>query len=132
VAMNARSPMVIHYVRDMTRAVAFYRDVLGFSPDFRSDGWSTFRCESLTVALHIIEDQVKETVTAHAGLNIEVDDLDAAAAAVMAGGGKVRILRAAGGGVPVRLAEVEDTEGNVFELRQFVGEGPAHTGKVTI
>jgi hypothetical protein len=43
----------------------------------------------------------------------------------------MRMLRAAGGGVPVRLAEVEDTEGNVFELRQFVGEGPAHTGKVT-
>ena len=35
--------------------------------------------------------------------------------------GSVREIREAGGGVPVRLAEVSDTEGNGFELRQFVG-----------
>jgi predicted enzyme related to lactoylglutathione lyase len=38
-----------------------------------------------------------------------------------AAGGTVLKVRDAGGGVPVRLAEVFDTEGNGFELRQFVG-----------
>ena len=36
-------------------------------------------------------------------------------------GGKLVTIREAGGGVPVRLAEMQDCENNGFELRQFVG-----------
>jgi catechol 2,3-dioxygenase-like lactoylglutathione lyase family enzyme len=43
---------VIVYTRDMARATSFYRDVLGFEPDFESEHWTTFRTGACTLALH--------------------------------------------------------------------------------
>ena len=57
----------------------------------------------------------------HAGLNLQVEDLETALAELKAGGGTVRAIHEAGGGVPVRVAEVADPDGNGFELRQHVG-----------
>lgn len=119
--MKTHSPMVIHYIHDMDRAYDFYHKTLGLEPETRSAGWSTFRCGELTVALHILGGDDGEAVIPHAGLNLQVDDLDAAVEELKAGGGTVQIIREAGGGVPVRLAEVTDTEGNGFQLRQWVG-----------
>lgn len=119
--MRAHNPLVIHYIHDMDRACKFYHETLGLTPDTRSAGWSTFTCGELLVALHIVEEDDEERPLPHAGLNLQVDDLDAAVEELKAGGGTVRQLREAGGGVPVRLAEVTDTEGNSFELREFVG-----------
>ncbi|MYK26702.1 MAG: glyoxalase [Dehalococcoidia bacterium] len=118
--------MVIHYVRDMERACAFYRDTLGLpeepTPRSGSDGWNTFGCDGLIVALHILPARgARERPLPHAGLNLQVDDLDAALAELRAAGGTVRVLQEAGGGVPVRVAEVTDPDGNGFELRQHVG-----------
>jgi predicted enzyme related to lactoylglutathione lyase len=114
--------MVIHYVKDMDRALPFYRDVIGLKVAFESPGWSTFQCGGCIVALHILSAGMSEGAVAHAGLNLHVDDLDAAVAEVVAGGGEVGDVREAGGGIPVRIAVISDTEGNVFELRQFVGD----------
>ena len=124
--MRPHSPMVIHYVRDMERACAFYREVLGLTdfgtPGSGSPGWNTFHCEGLIVALHILPaGESAEGPMPHAGLNLEVDDLDAALAELQAAGGELRALHEAGGGVPVRVAEVTDPDGNGFELRQVVG-----------
>lgn len=125
--MRTHSPMVIHYVYDMERACAFYRHTLGLvetpSPGSQSPGWSTFQCGELTVALHILPegDGDGEGPPPQAGLNLQVDDLDAAVSALQAAGGELRSLREAGGGLPIRLAEVADPDGNGFELRQFVG-----------
>ena len=124
--MRVRNPMVIHYVRDMDRACAFYRDALGLAPEptpgSGSRGWNTFRCDGLILALHILpgKDSV-EAPLPHAGLNLEVDDLDGAIVALRAAGGELRALQEAGGGVPVRVASVADPDGNGFELRQHVG-----------
>jgi predicted enzyme related to lactoylglutathione lyase len=114
--------MVIHYVKDMDRALPFYRDVIGLKVAFESPGWSTFQCGGCIVALHILSAGMSEGAVAHAGLNLHVDDLDAAVAEVVAGGGEVGDVREAGGGIPVRIAVISDTEGNVFELRQYVGD----------
>jgi predicted enzyme related to lactoylglutathione lyase len=119
--MQTRNPLIIHYVRDMDRAWTFYHDVLGLAADTRSSGWSTLTCGGVIVALHILGADDTEGPLPHAGLNLEVDDLDAAVQEVEAAGGTVLQVREAGGGVPVRLAEVRDPEGNGFELRQFVG-----------
>ena len=35
---------------------------------------------------------------------------------------KARNVREAGGGIPVRIAVIADPAGNVFELRQYVGD----------
>jgi catechol 2,3-dioxygenase-like lactoylglutathione lyase family enzyme len=43
---------VVLYVRDMQRAVNFYRDVLGLELAFESEGWTTFRTGACTLALH--------------------------------------------------------------------------------
>ncbi len=124
--MRTHSPMVIHYVRDMERACAFYREVLGLTdsptPGSGSPGWNTFHCDGLIIALHILPaGESAEGPLPHAGLNLEVDDLDAALAELQAAGGELRALHEAGGGVPVRVAEVTDPDGNGFELRQVVG-----------
>ncbi|MXZ87928.1 MAG: hypothetical protein F4Z07_03635 [Dehalococcoidia bacterium] len=123
--MRVRNPMVIHYVRDMERACAFYRDTLGLpeerTPGSGSPGWNTFRCDGLILALHTLPPgDSAEGPLPHAGLNLEVDDLDSALAELRAGGGAVRGVQEAGGGVPVRVAEVADPDGNGFELRQHV------------
>ena len=123
--MRVRNPMVIHYVSDMERACAFYHDTLGLpeesTPGSGSPGWNTFRCDGLIVALHILPAaDSPEGPLPHAGLNLEVDDLDAAVAELQAAGGELRALHEAGGGIPVRVAEVADPDGNGFELRQHL------------
>ena len=119
--MKTHSPMIIHYVTDMDRAWSFYHDALGLTADTRSAGWSTLLCGELIVALHILGEGTPEGPLPHAGLNLQVDDLDEALKELEEAGGSVRQIRDAGGGVPVRLAEVTDPDGNGFELRQFVG-----------
>jgi lactoylglutathione lyase len=43
---------VIVFVSDMTRAVSFYRDVLGLPLRFESPEWTEFVTDGATVALH--------------------------------------------------------------------------------
>jgi catechol 2,3-dioxygenase-like lactoylglutathione lyase family enzyme len=43
---------VVLYVRDMDRAIRFYRDTLGLELDFESEHWTTFRTGACTLALH--------------------------------------------------------------------------------
>ena len=42
----------IVFVSDMSRSVAFYRDVLGLPLRFESPGWTEFATEGATLALH--------------------------------------------------------------------------------
>lgn len=42
----------IVFVSDMSRSVAFYRDVLGFPLKFESPDWSEFVTKGTTLALH--------------------------------------------------------------------------------
>jgi catechol 2,3-dioxygenase-like lactoylglutathione lyase family enzyme len=46
---------VVLYVRDMRRAIRFYRDTLGLEVGFESEGWTTFRTGACTLALHSTE-----------------------------------------------------------------------------
>ena len=43
------------YVRDMDRAVGFYRDTLDLPVAYESAGWTTFRTGACTLALHATE-----------------------------------------------------------------------------
>jgi predicted enzyme related to lactoylglutathione lyase len=113
--------MVIQYVRDMARAVAFYRDALGLQIISESPGWSMLSCGDAIVALHILEPGMPEGPARHAGLNLKVDNLEAAIADVRKAGGRLQAIREARPPqIPVRLAEIYDTEGNAFELREYV------------
>ena len=48
---------VIKFVSDMTRAVSFYRDLLGLSLKFESPGWTEFTTGETTLALHPASDK---------------------------------------------------------------------------
>ncbi len=120
--MKARNPMVVLYVHDMARAVSFYSQVVGLTVLSESAGWSMLSCDGGVVGLHVIAPGIAEGTAAFAGLCLEVDDLDAAVSEVERGGGRLRqIKEAEPPRVPVRLAELVDSEGNGFELRQVVG-----------
>jgi predicted enzyme related to lactoylglutathione lyase len=86
-----------------------------------SPGFSMLSCGDALIALHIIEPDMPEGLTAHAGLCLQVDDLETAIADICKAGGRQRFeIREAEPHVPVRVVEVQDSEGNAFELRQEV------------
>ena len=121
--MKVKDPLFILYVYDMDRALNFYRDTFELEVVQHTPGWSMLRCAGATIALHILSTVSTESVLPHAGLNLHVADLDAGIEAVVAGGGEHIETREPTDFVPVRMCELRDTEGNGFELRQFVGEG---------
>lgn len=121
--MRVKDPLFILYVRDMDRALRFYSDTFGLGVVQHTPGWSMLRCGGATIALHILSKRSKESVAPHAGLNLQVDDLDAAIEAVLGAGGEHVVTREATDFVPARMCELRDTEGNGFELRQFVAGG---------
>ena len=63
----------IVFVSDMSRSVAFYRDVLGFPLKFESPGWSEFATEGCTLALH----PAGKTPAGTCNTGFVVEDLDA-------------------------------------------------------
>ena len=118
--MICRNPIVIHYVHDMERAKAFYMSVFDVEPVFESPGWTPLDFGPIELALHILypNSTEPEAPLPHAGLNLEVDNIEAIQARVEQQGGSLTELREPSGGVPVRVATLVDSEGNGFELRQ--------------
>ncbi|XOV87385.1 MAG: VOC family protein [Pseudomonadota bacterium] len=121
--MLAKDPLFILYVHDMDRALDFYRGTFDLQVVQHTPGWSMLRCGGATIALHILSGGSTESTTPHAGLSLQVENLDEAIAVVVAAGGEHILTREPTPFVPVRMCELRDTEGNVFELRQFVGPG---------
>ena len=122
--MKAHDPLFILYGHNMDRALAFYRDTFELKVLQHTSGWSMLRFEGTTIALHMIFPGSKESVCINAGINFQVDDLDSAIDKVLAAGGEHIVTRESTDFVPVRMCELRDTEGNGFELRQFVGTQP--------
>ena len=119
--MKASSPIFIHYVHDMDRAIQFYRQVFDVTPSFESAGWSTLDFESFELALHILSPgHDDESVMPHAGLNMAVASLDEMRDSIRECGGTMVWLREPEPHIPERIASFSDTEGNRFELRQHV------------
>jgi predicted enzyme related to lactoylglutathione lyase len=118
--MRGRNPIVIHYVHDMDRAKRFYTTAFEVVPSFESPGWTTLDFGAIQLALHILypASSDPEGPLPHAGLNLEVDDIERIARDIETSGGKMIELREPEGGVPVRVATFRDSEGNGFELRQ--------------
>ena len=55
--MTAKLSYAIEFVADMTRAVKFYRDVIGLPLKFESPDWSEFSTGETTLALHAASDE---------------------------------------------------------------------------
>ena len=75
-----RLSYAIVFVRDMARAVTFYRDVIGLPLRFESPSWTEFNTEGATLALHASQTGPKRDPEQHwAGQcrpGLSVPDLD--------------------------------------------------------
>lgn len=101
-------------VTDMDRAAAFYESAFGAVVDFWSPTWSSLVIAGIRVSLVL-----REQATASNGLHFIVDDIALACAAIACAGGQIKpAVEASGGSI---MAEVLDTEGNSFTLRQRPG-----------
>lgn len=108
--MKVRKTLYMLMVQDMERGVRFYHDVVGLDVKLHTPGWSELTLGDSTVALHA-GGTGEQTRT---GLSFEVEDIDEACREVQDGGGRLLrgpVLRAAEG---IKLADLADTEGNVF------------------
>lgn len=115
--MRPRSPLIVLYVADMAEAFAFYRDGLSLTPVMNSSGWSMLSCGDLSIGLHLIEPGVDERPVPYAGLNLLVEDLDAAITHAISHGAKlVRRVDSLRDDLP-RLGVMLAPGGNGFELR---------------
>jgi catechol 2,3-dioxygenase-like lactoylglutathione lyase family enzyme len=97
---------VVVYTRDMERAIAFYRDVLGLEPDFESPHWTTFRTGVCTFALHAGSEAPDPT--------FEVADAAAERDRLIAAGIEVTEIREPVAGL--RVFDARDPDGNRFSI----------------
>jgi predicted enzyme related to lactoylglutathione lyase len=104
-------------VQDMSRAIRFYRDVLGLEVKFESREWTELAFGDAIVALH----GGGSGTHVKTGLSVQVKDIGAACREIESGGGAIVTRPQARPGEPIKLAEVMDTEGNLFSLTQYVG-----------
>lgn len=121
--MRGRNPIFIHYVHDMGRARRFYESVFDVSPSFASPGWTTLSFGSFELALHILSPgHMEEVPLPNAGLCLEVDSIEYMQELIERNGGKMTDLREPEPPqVPPRVGSFLDSEGNGFDLRQYVG-----------
>lgn len=99
-------------VRDMDRAVMFYSNAFGATRKWSSQRWSSLELAGVRIGLFCDVEHVGSRV----GLHFAVSDLAAARAAVNREGGKA-VAPAATVAPGVEVAEVADTEGNIFSLQ---------------
>jgi catechol 2,3-dioxygenase-like lactoylglutathione lyase family enzyme len=97
---------VVVYTRDMDRATAFYRDVLGLEPDFESPHWTTFRTGACAFALHAGSEAPDPT--------FEVADAAAEHERLIAAGVEVTEIREPVAGL--RVFDARDPDGNRFSI----------------
>jgi len=111
-------------VGDMSRAVSFYKEVLGPVIRTESDTWSELKLGDATVALHASETPTPRRT----GLGVEVLDLRQAYDAILRMGGNVLVGPI--DDVPGQLSyEVADTEGNTFTIIGLVAPAGAADGR---
>ena len=103
---------VVLYVRDMGRAIRFYRDTPGLELNFESEGWTTFRTGACTLALHATE--VREPGTGDPDPTFLVADADAERARLAGEGVEVSEIREPVAGL--RVFDVRDPDGNRLSL----------------
>lgn len=102
--------------QDMPRAVAFYRDVMGFEESFSSAHWSELSSGSAILALHGGGDGARQRT----GLSLQYADVASAYSAAIAAGATQIAAPCRREGEPVILGYLADPEGNEIMLTQKV------------
>ena len=113
-------PQAVKYmlmVEDMDRAVVFYRDVLGFEEGFSSPHWSELKFGDAILGLHGGGDGSRRET----GLSIQYEDVNTQFESAVKSGASAVGKPVQREGEPIILASIEDPEGNVIMLTQYVG-----------
>jgi len=113
--MIGRLGLVMLIVSDMSRSVAFYRDVLGLEVEYESEAWSQVEAGGVSIGLHHAVEGVPLNPAGGAELSFYVDDASAAVAAVRERGAEIaqEPKQEEFGGV---LAVVKDPDGYPIQL----------------
>jgi len=104
--MPIKFTYAIHFVADMDRAVAFYRDTLGLALKFASPHWTEFSTGETTLALHPASE---ENPAGSTHLGFGTPDVESFHRALTARG--VRFTRPPTPEHGITLAEFVDSEG---------------------
>jgi predicted enzyme related to lactoylglutathione lyase len=115
--MKPQSVKYVLMAQDMDRAVAFYRDAIGFSEDFASPYWSELRFGDVILGLHGGGDGSRQPT----GLSIQYEDVELAYSQAIEAGATGIQAPEQREGEPIVLASLADPEGNVIMLTQYVG-----------
>jgi len=108
---------VVLYVRDMRRAISFYRDTLGLEVAHESDRWTTFHTGACTLGLHAIAN--RELGQAEPDPTFLVSDATVEHARLAVSGVHVTEIREPAAGVQV--FDARDPDGNRFSLESRTG-----------
>ncbi len=103
-------------VQDMSRAIDFYK-TLGFSPGYLSPHWSELVFRDTALGLHDGGDGSKNAT----GLSLQFEDLTEAYKTALSHGASSISKPKRQQGEPIKLATIEDTEGNQIMLTEFTG-----------
>lgn len=103
--------------QDMDRAVRFYRDTMGFAEKFTSPHWSELTFGDAILGLHGDGDGK----TNPTGLSIQYENVATAYTRALEGGAIAVEAPEQNEGEPIILSFVQDPEGNVIMLTQYVG-----------
>jgi lactoylglutathione lyase len=105
-------------ISDMSRSVAFYRDILGLSLKFESPGWSEFQTGATTLALHQVPAQVSgqgrtpaEPVAGTCSIGFSVEDLEGTHRELVARGARFVLAPTERVNEGIRLAVCVDPDG---------------------
>src|SRR5262245_21023097 len=114
-----RMAQAIIFVEDVARMQAFYQGALGLPVITAEPGWVRLDAGGAVLALHATKpgppppDPPPERVDTYLKLCFHVDDIDAARAALVAAGTRMRDLHRHG---DVAFCDGIDPEGNVFQI----------------
>jgi lactoylglutathione lyase len=116
--MFSKVDYIMVNVSDMSRSVAFYRDILGLSLKFESPGWSEFQTGATTLALHQIRARVggegrapTEPVAGTCSIGFSVEDLEATYRELAARGAPFVLAPTEQVNEGIRLAVCADPDG---------------------
>lgn len=113
-------PQVVKFMIEaveMDRAVAFYRDVLGFEESIVSPYWSELTHGGAVLGIHGGGEKGDKPT----GLSIQYEDVSVAYAAALEAGAVGLMAPQQRESEPIMLASIRDPEGNEIMLTQFVG-----------
>jgi lactoylglutathione lyase len=129
--MFSKVDYIMVNVSDMSRSVAFYRDVLGLALKFESPGWSEFQTGATTLALHQggarAADEDRAAAQPAAGtcsIGFSVEDLEATHRELVARGAPFVLAPTEQADEGIRLAVCTDPDGLAISFAEPLRKEP--------